>query len=100
MCKLKKCVCVCVGGDPVRRRDPFFPTEARVSRRSPPPEEAQDRSGALYDGVVHVCLLAHAAMGVCAARLGHVPLRRLVSQHLGFYIMFLIMVVAGNISCY
>lgn len=77
---VKKGVCVCVGGDPAGRRDPVLFIEARVSCGSSASEEVQDRSGALYDRVVHVCLLAHAAVGFSAARLGHVLLRGLVSH--------------------
>lgn len=80
MCKkVRTCVCVCVGGDPAGRWDPVLFTEARLSRGSSAPEEAQDRSGALHDRVVHVRVLPHAAVGVSAAHLGHVLLRGLVS---------------------
>lgn len=71
---------MCVGGDPAGRRDPVLFTEARVSCGSSASEEIQDRAGALYDRVVHVRLLAHAAVGISAAHLGHVLLRGLVSH--------------------
>ena len=61
------------GGHPAGRGDPVLPAEEGVPRGAPPPEEAQDGAHPLHDGVVHVRLLPDAALGLGAARLGHVP---------------------------
>ena len=61
------------GGHPAGRGDPVLPAEEGVPRGAPPPEEAQDGAHPLHDGVVHVRLLPDPALGLGAARLGHVP---------------------------
>lgn len=45
------------------------------------PEEVQDRPHTLHDRVVHVHLLTDVTMGLCAACVGHVLLRRYDSPH-------------------
>lgn len=37
------------------------------------PGQAQDRAGALHDGVVHVRLLQNSALGLGPQSVGHVP---------------------------
>lgn len=64
------------GSDPAGRRDLLLSAATHVSHGLPSPQEVQDRPHSLHDRVVHVHLLAHAAVGLRAARLGHVLLRR------------------------
>lgn len=62
------------GGDPAGRGDPVRSAAAGVPRGPPPPQEAQAGAHPVHDGVVHVRLLSDSALGLSAARLGHVPL--------------------------
>lgn len=63
------------GGHPARRRDPLRPAAPRLAHGPPSPQEAQAGAHPVHDRVVHVRLLADAAVGFGAARVGHVPLR-------------------------
>lgn len=64
------------GGHPAGRADPLLAAAQGLARGLQAPEQAEDRPHPLHDGVVHVRLLSHAALELCAARLGHVLLRR------------------------
>lgn len=64
---------VCAGGGSAGRRDPACVVEASVSDGVSTLGQAQDRAGALHDGVVHVCLLQDSALGLCPQSVGHVP---------------------------
>lgn len=66
---------VSAGGHPAGRGDPVRPAAAGVTHSPPPPQEAQAGAHPVHDRVVHVRLLPDAAVGLGAARLGHVPLR-------------------------
>ena len=64
------------GGDPAGWGDPLLTAAEGVACGPQAPQPAEDRSPALHDRVVHVCLRPHPALELCAARLGHVLLRR------------------------
>lgn len=66
-------VCICAGGGSAGRGDPARAVEASVSCGVSTPRQAQDRAGALHDGVVHVRLFPNSTLGLGPPSVGHVP---------------------------
>lgn len=61
------------GGDPARRGDSVRSAAAGFLCGLPSLKEAEAGAHPVHDRVVHVHLLSHSAVGLSAARLGHVP---------------------------